>query len=102
MFNFIIFYIVMPTLFIVLCWYLRKDIFKIVRPKSVKGKQKTTIAWLIIIFLFSSTSLSNILERMGLIKIEPFSNLITIIGLFVILIDGLWLWRMSKTKSVIS
>ena len=98
-FTFVLFYILMPIGVIAFSWWLYKKIIEIVKPENIKEKQKTIIAWLIIVFPLFSLVILGILDNLKIVETKSFLILISVAGLFMSMVGILWIKSIKKDKN---
>lgn len=95
-FNSVIIYILIPIGVVVLSWWLYKETIKFVKPKTIREKQKTIIAWLIFVLPLFSITILGILYNLKVIKLESFIGLVVVAAIFIIFADYSWICSIRR------
>ena len=97
-------YVLSPIGVIILFWWLYKEIIKLVKPETVREKQKTIIAWLIIVFPLFSIVIIGILDNLKVVEPGSFLILIAVVGLFISILGILWIesiYRHTRENQIV-
>jgi len=84
-------YVLIPIVVTVFSWWLYKEIIKLVKPKTVREKQKTITAWLILVLSLFFIVILGILDNLKVIEPGSFFNLIVVVEIFIIIADVSWI-----------